>query len=129
MQTAPLQIMYTESSLDAAVPAILTGVALLAICITAFGAVTAAPDYITEKQYTYTCREFASHFDDLPVKTCVEYLEENPDATGQDILDHQADLQALEREMLLAEPLLTERPVPPTGNGSCQHFDSRRNQC
>ena len=116
--------MYAESPQESAVPAIFTGFMLLLICLVIVVVVIAAPKYIEMKQYDSTCREFADHFDAMPAKTCVAYLKENPDATGQDVLDHQADLLAIEREMLLAERL-----APPAGNDSCQHFDSRHGSC
>ena len=48
------------------------------------------------------CYSFTKHFDDLYAVDCARYLETNPGATGQEILDHYS-IRTLDE--LLVEPL------------------------
>ena len=48
------------------------------------------------------CFELAEHVAGLTRSECIQYWEVNPDATGQDVVDHFDAQSALELEKILA---------------------------
>ena len=56
-------------------------------------------------QYSDECWELSSISDNLSIYNCVRYLEANPGATGQEVIDHHEISATSEREEFLTTPI------------------------
>ena len=80
------------------------------ICVTAMCAIPAmlAISAISDSmfnQHNNACLNFVQHVDGLTTDQCIEYLDINPDATGQEMLDHYSNQNQKILDKLLSEPV------------------------
>ena len=52
------------------------------------------------------CQDFIRYFEDVSLATCIEYLNKNPDAVGQDLINHHEIIKNEKIETLLTEPFM-----------------------
>ena len=55
--------------------------------------------------YYDKCNKLATKFNGVSTVGCIEYMEEHPDAIGQEVLDHYGVESITATERLLSEPL------------------------
>ena len=62
---------------------------------------------LQSKPYSDRCAELAGHFVEFTWLQCIQYIEEHPTSTGQDVVDHYI-VPATPLDELLLSPLAPE---------------------
>ena len=76
-------IQLTEDQEYLIFKVIFIAIVIISITIVAYMIVSVESD-----QYNDPCRKLTEHFVELSKFDCISYLNENPGATGQNVLDH-----------------------------------------
>ena len=76
-----------------------------AVLFTCFMGLIVVHVAIVTSPHSDACLKLAQQFNELTLPDCVWYVDENPSATGQDIVDHFKPTTKPSLEELLANPV------------------------